>query len=257
MAASVETAQGEIVYSITGDGPPIVLLPGFQSNRSGWLAPNNYLDLLADYQVISVDPLGHGKSAMSYDAADYSAHNVVEHILAVMDDVGVDAAHLWGFSRGGMTAALVGELRPKRCRSIIMGGSPLGAARQITESALRAGEPFLADGEWVGYWKTYPVPLPEFLTAHFEATNDPRACAAAIRAMLRWDDEVPNYGLNPSPIPRLAYFGEGEVFADELERELSKTDIVQERGTWAGHAETMLDRDGVVAVVRRFLDSIT
>ena len=85
MAQTTTTTEGDIAFSVSGSGPAIVLLPGFQSSRVGWLAPNSYPDLLPGYQIVNIDPLGHGKSTMSVNDADYSAHKVVDHVLAVLD----------------------------------------------------------------------------------------------------------------------------------------------------------------------------
>ena len=62
-------------------------------------------------------------------------------------------------------------------------------------------------------------------------------------------------GLNPTSVPRFAYYGQGEVFADQLRDVLATSDAVVFEGPWTGHAETMMDAEGVVAAVRSFLDS--
>ena len=257
MADFAATSEGTIAFSVHGDGEPLVLLPGFQSDRTGWRAPNDYLALLDGFQVINVDPLGHGKSAMSHDEADYAADRVVAHVVAVLDEVGVDRAHVWGFSRGGLIAALCAEIAPERCRSAVLGASPVGAAFEATMRALAAGEAPLAVGDWATYWDTWPAPLPDFLKQHFERTNDPKALAAALRAMPQWSTARPRFGLTATDAPRLAYFGRGEVWADAQREELaSGIGLTVHEGDWPGHAETMLDAEGVVAVVAPFLRSI-
>jgi len=253
MAESVETEQGTIVYSVTGEGAPLVLLPGFMSNRTGWLAPTNYIDLLDGFQVINIDPLGHGKSTQSHDHADYTAQLVVDHVVAVLDEVGIDSAHVWGFSRGGMIAALMTELVPERCRSITMAATPLGGANTSVLAQISAGEPLLAEGDWDSYWELYPLPLPKFLTDFIEKSNDHVACAAVIRGMVRWQRQVPGFGLRDTGVPRFAFFGSGESFADELRDELKANDVPMYEGEWKGHAETMLDAAGAVQLFRNFV----
>ena len=255
-ARSVSTTDGTIAYTSYGgagsEGPPIVLLPGFQSNAASWVE-RGYLPLLSDRWVLTIDPLGHGRSDTPHDEKHYTSDRVVAHVQAVLDQERIDAAIIWGFSRGGIIAALCGALLPGRCAAIIMGGSPLGGASAITHPPLAEAEPLLAAGDWASYWATFPVPLPENLKQQFSKANDPRACAAIIRAMLLWEQEVPRHGLEPTGVPALAYFGSGEVFSDELRAELIANNVSFFEGAWAGHAETMADCDGVVTIVEAFL----
>lgn len=251
---ATETEHGLIAYTVTGDvdGQAIVLLPGFQSDQNSW-SSRGYPELLADYRVLNVDPVGHGRSARPVDEQAYSADAVVRQVESVLDAEDIERAHIWGFSRGGFIAALCAELAPNRCASAVMGGTPLGAAADLTAPMLAAGEPFLAAGDWLGYWASYPIPLPTALIEHFERSNDPRANAAAIRAMANWPTEVPGFGLNASRIPRFVYFGQGEIFADALRTAVQSCDVDWLEGPWQGHAETMMDANGVVIAVRDFL----
>lgn len=254
---TANSAHGSIAYTVTGaaDGQVIVLLPGFQSDQTGW-SSRGYHELLADYRVLNLDPIGHGRSAQPHDESAYTTDAVVGHVVSVLDAEQVDRAHIWGFSRGGQIAGLCAELVPDRCSSAIMGGTPLrvpGAPTTVNE-AMDRGVECLADGDWDGYWASYAIPLPAEVKERFEKTNDPKANAAAIRASRRWSTEVPGFGLNPTSVPRFAYFGQGEVFADQLRDALATSDAVVFEGPWTGHAETMMDAEGVVAVVRSFLE---
>ncbi len=132
----------------------------------------------------------------------------------------------------------------------------MGAAFDTTMKALAPGEPLLAAGDWEGYWATWPAPLPEQLTQHFERTNDPKALAAALRAMPEWSNERPGFGLAPCELPRFAYFGVGEVWADQQRAELAASDLTVFEGGWPGHAETMIDAAGVTSCVVPFLRSV-
>ena len=257
---TANSEHGPIAYTVTGDadGQVIVLLPGFQSDQTGW-SSRGYHELLSDYRVLNVDPIGHGRSATPHDESAYTTDAVVGHVVSILDAEQVDSAHIWGFSRGGFIAGLCSELVAERCSSAIMGGTPLratGAAPTTASEEMDRGVRCLADGDWAGYWASYVIPLPDAVKERFEKTNDPRANAAAIRAMRRWSTEVPGFGLNPTSVPRFVYFGSGEVFAGELRDALVGTDAKIFEGPWAGHAETMMDPEGVVAVVRSFLEGL-
>ena len=48
-----------------------------------------------------MDPLGHGESEKSHDAADYSQDQLVAHTLAVLDAEDIEAASIWGSPEAG------------------------------------------------------------------------------------------------------------------------------------------------------------
>lgn len=252
---TTDSDDGEIAYFVAGNehrGVPIVLLPGFQSDSTSWVR-SGYLPLLSDRRVLLVDVLGHGESAKPHDESCYSAQRTVDQIRAVLDDEGIEQAIIWGFSRGGIIAALCGELMPERCHAVVMGGAPLGRATAVTHPPLDAGEPLLAAGDWAGWWANFPVPIPQWMQDAFAEANDPEALAAALRGMRSWAAATQGRELEPR-VATLSYWGTGEVFADLLRDELAGTAVVTHEGDWAGHAETMMDAAGVVAVVSAFLE---
>lgn len=251
MARTVQTAQGVISYNAVGTGAPLVLLPGFQSSSLSWVR-YGYPEHLDGFHCIMIDPLGHGDSEKSYNHEDYGIRQTVGQITSVLDAEGIDRAPIVGFSRGGIIVAHMVDLAPERLSAAVMGGAALGRARSDILSMF-GGLAALESGDWAAYWGSYPVALPSELTRRFEEANDPRANAAALRAQLGWSDENPSEGLGPSVVPRLAYFGTGEIFAKSLREELNERGIDYAERDWAGHAETMSDSMGVAAIVREFL----
>ena len=139
------TDHGErIAYDRHGSGTPLVLLPGFQSWRLSWEA-YGYIDALGTaFDVICIDPMGHYESDAPHDPAAYSCDRMVAHLDAVLDDCHLEAAHLWGFSRGGMLAALYGRHRTERVLSVVMGAAPYGRCAVPLSAQMVVGERFLA-----------------------------------------------------------------------------------------------------------------
>ncbi|MEM9747012.1 MAG: alpha/beta hydrolase [Actinomycetota bacterium] len=250
---SVRIGGHDIAFSDEGDGPPTVLLPGFQSNAARWQA-FGYHDAMPDRRLIAVDPLGHGRSSNETDSVHYSAERAVAEVTGVLDSLQIEKAVVWGFSRGGMIAALCAELAPERCSAVIVGASPLGAALDLTYPLLAAGVEVLAADDWDTYWAGFPIPLPPEIKDYLQSTNHAPSNAAAIEGMIGWRDAHPDAGLAPVDVPRMAYFGSGEVFADTLRGELVAHDVEYHEGSWDGHAATMADAPGVVAAVRPFLE---
>jgi pimeloyl-ACP methyl ester carboxylesterase len=250
---TVRIGRHDIAFFDDGSGQPLVLLPGFQSNAGRWRG-FGYHDALPGRRIIAVDPLGHGNSSRSTEASEYSADQVVAHVVGVLDELHIERAAIMGFSRGGAIAALCCELAPERCSAVVIGASPLGSAQDVTHPLLLKGVAALQADDWNAYWSGYPIPLPDPIKDYLQSTNDAPSNAAAIEAMVGWRKEYPRFGLEPTAVPRLAYFGTGEIFADALRAELEAHRVEYVEADWAGHADTMADARGVAQIVLPFLE---
>jgi len=105
-------------YTVDGAGEPVVLIYGFAANADlNWRKPGLVRMLVRDgYQVISLDARGHGLSEKPYDASKYGAE-LVEDVVRLLDHLGIDQAHVVGYSMGGfITLKLLGT-HPERLRS--------------------------------------------------------------------------------------------------------------------------------------------
>ena len=92
-------------YKVEGEGPPLVLQHGSTSSIQAWYQ-NGYVEpLKPHYQLILVDARGHGASDKPHDAVSYALPFAlplrVSDIVAVLDDLGIQKAHYWGYSMGG------------------------------------------------------------------------------------------------------------------------------------------------------------
>lgn len=253
MPEFVETANGRIAYSVRGEGKPLVMLPGFLGSAASWLM-YGYPEELSNYRCICIDPLGHGQSHRSHDPVDYTIDAVVSHAIAVLDAEGVEQAPFVGFSRGGLIVAHVMERAPDRVEAAIIGAAPLGKPGRALMDQLVPGLAPLKAGDWSAYWNTFPVPLPRELQEQFAEVNDPKALGAVLEAMIEWPQEVPETGTKSTSVPRLVYFGSGEVFASELRSVLDASGVHYVERDWSGHAETHADAVGVSRIISDFLD---
>ena len=254
MTKFAQSPAGPIAYKTIGEGKPLVMVPGFLSSSDAWLR-GGYPDHLSEYELVLIDPLGHGESHKSHDPADYTIDRTVQQITAVLDHAGIDSAPFVGFSRGGLIAAQMVDRRPERVSAAVFGAIPLGRAVKPVLEEQRVGLEPLKSGDWAKYWETFPVPIPPPMQDHFSQTNDPKALAAALQSMLEWADEEPQLGIKDSSIPRIAYFGTGEVFADLLRETLDECGFPYVERSWGGHAETALDAPGVSAIIHEFLQT--
>jgi 3-oxoadipate enol-lactonase len=115
----VRTSDGcRIHYRVTGrsSAPPVLMIQGLGMDKHGWDIQRLVFSLR--YRVIALDNRGSGRS--DKPTGDYDLEQMAADALAVLDDVGVDQAHVVGASMGGAVAQLLTVLWPERVRSLTL-----------------------------------------------------------------------------------------------------------------------------------------
>ncbi len=114
-----------IHFDTEGAGPPLVLLHGFGASGDAWRT-GGHVDALSDeFQVITMDARGHGRSDKPHGPDAYGLPKRVRDVTSVLDAVGVESAYLLGYSLGGIAGFGVCTYAPQRLRSaIILGAHP-------------------------------------------------------------------------------------------------------------------------------------
>jgi pimeloyl-ACP methyl ester carboxylesterase len=98
----------ELAYDRMGSGPPLVLLHGLGHRRQAWGA---VVGLLAPYrELIVVDLPGHGESPPLVTAARPPVPVMLEALIGLLDELGLDSPHLAGNSLGGRLALEAGAV---------------------------------------------------------------------------------------------------------------------------------------------------
>lgn len=134
---AVELLDGRIagLRQRRGDRPVLAL--------HGWLDNANSFRPLAEHlegvDLVAIDWPGHGLSAARPDGVRYHFDDYAFDVLAVLDDLGWDRAHLLGHSLGGAVATLTAAAAPKRVASmaLIEGLGPLAAPADKTAEGWR------------------------------------------------------------------------------------------------------------------------
>jgi pimeloyl-ACP methyl ester carboxylesterase len=72
-----------------------------------------------------MDARGRGKSDKPHGPEDHSVEHMVGDVTAILDDLGIDKAHFWGYSMGGRVGLATGKYAPDRFSSLIIGGNGL------------------------------------------------------------------------------------------------------------------------------------
>jgi pimeloyl-ACP methyl ester carboxylesterase len=103
-----------------GPGEPLVLLHGGLGN-SGDLLNSIGPGLLDRYRVVAFDRRGHGFTADT--DADFHYSDMAAQAIGVLEQVVGGAAHLVGWSDGGIVALLVALGRPDLVRKVVVIGT--------------------------------------------------------------------------------------------------------------------------------------
>ncbi len=136
VADTLPVAGGAIHYEVAGAGPAVVLVHGGFGDRRMWDA--QFRSLARDHRVVRYDHRGFGLSA-----APTAAYSPVADLLALLDTLGIERAHLVGNSMGGGLVLDFALTHPSRAASIAMVATgPNGWPATVADR-----ERFAGDGE--------------------------------------------------------------------------------------------------------------
>jgi pimeloyl-ACP methyl ester carboxylesterase len=109
--AQVKTAEGQISLTEAGSGPAVVMLHGLGATKVSFLP--TVAALAASHRAIAIDLPGFGDSVKPIRAA-YDPKYFARTVVALLDALHIERAHLVGNSMGGRVAIEVGLRAPKR-----------------------------------------------------------------------------------------------------------------------------------------------
>lgn len=116
--------DGIRIHFVTeGDGPPVILHHGFTGSHQDWQTFGFVEPLRERFRMIMFDARGHGASDKPHDPAKYGIEIAAGDVVAVLDDLGLEQAHYYGYSFGGMIGWAVGKYAPERFASLTIGGA--------------------------------------------------------------------------------------------------------------------------------------
>jgi 3-oxoadipate enol-lactonase len=126
----VDTVLGRIRLRLDGSGPAMLFWPSLLMDGTLWSAQAAHF---ADrFQVILVDPPGHGGSAPL--DKPFTFEQCAETIHQVLDDLQLDKVHVIGNSWGGMIGGTFAALHPDRTGiAVLMNAtaSPAGLRQKV------------------------------------------------------------------------------------------------------------------------------
>ena len=115
---TVRTPTAELHYERSGSGEPLLMIQGMSGTHVAWgdpfLAP-----LREEFDVVAFDNRGIGLSA-PIDGS-FTIVEMAEDAAGLMDELGLESAHVVGISMGGMIAQELALAHPERLRSLTLG----------------------------------------------------------------------------------------------------------------------------------------
>jgi pimeloyl-ACP methyl ester carboxylesterase len=122
MPATFEVKGVKLRYYVAGKGEPAVFLHGYtSSSEMNWILPGLFGAVANDHQAIALDFPGHGGSEKPEKEEAYG-DQLVEDVVALLDHLKIDKAHIVGYSMGGMVAVKMLAKYPERTLSGTIGG---------------------------------------------------------------------------------------------------------------------------------------
>ena len=113
---TITSGDGEIYYEVHGAGTPLLLVSGLGGTASYWNP--NLAAFAKRYRVIVHDHRGMGKSTRS--RIRYSVDQMTADLLAVMNHLKIEKAHVVGHSTGGAIAQTLAATHPDRLISLVI-----------------------------------------------------------------------------------------------------------------------------------------
>ncbi|CQD12662.1 2-hydroxy-6-oxo-6-phenylhexa-2,4-dienoate hydrolase [Mycolicibacterium conceptionense] len=128
-----------IFYVEAGAGPVVVMLHGGGPGASGVSNYGRNIDALAaHFRVIVPDMPGYGRSAKGVDKDDPFGF-LADMIRGLLDELGVETAHLIGNSYGGAAALRLALDTPHRVgKLVLMGPGGIGTTRGLPTAGLNS-----------------------------------------------------------------------------------------------------------------------
>ncbi|NIH80631.1 alpha/beta fold hydrolase [Amycolatopsis viridis] len=231
-----------------GTGRPLVLLAGQANDHTWWDAVRDDFPC-----TVTVDYRGTGASGKP--DAPYSTPLFADDVIAVLDELGIERADVYGTSMGGRVAQWIAIRYPERVRRLVLGCTSPGGPHAVERSAevRRAlmrpdARETLADLMYTPAWRaTHPGPyrtlgdpaMPPHARRHHLRASDqhdawdalPRISAPTL--ILHGDDDglapvanatllaerIPDARVHVLPGARHGYFEECRPHASELVRD--------------------------------------
>jgi pimeloyl-ACP methyl ester carboxylesterase len=121
-----------LFWEESGSGQPLVLIPGFASGAWSWAW--QVPELSRSFRVITFDPRGVSRSKLD-DGSTVSIEMIADDVAALINRIGLEAAHILGISFGGFAAQALAIRHPGRVEKLVLASTSFGGPNHVMPSA--------------------------------------------------------------------------------------------------------------------------
>ncbi len=187
-----------IHYEVIGFGrrPPVLFVQGLGAEKNSWNLQRAALALR--WRTVALDNRGAGRS----DKPDgtYDLEQMADDAIAVLDDAGIESAHVVGLSMGGAISQIIALKHPNRVRSLTLVATACRNHEWREEllqswADVAATEGMGAVGREAARWMIGPRSFRRLLPAiawmgPLQLFNPAGAFVSQVRAILRTTDQL-------------------------------------------------------------------
>ncbi|MFB8282785.1 alpha/beta fold hydrolase [Nocardia colli] len=132
-----ETTGIELEVQVSGSGPNVLLVHGYPDTHGVWRHQVAALNA-AGYRTIAPDLRGFGASEKPVELADYELDHYLADLVGLLDELGVQRAHVVGHDWGASLAQLLAGAYPDRVTSLTL--LSVGHPASMVDAGLRQRE---------------------------------------------------------------------------------------------------------------------
>lgn len=115
-----------LYYEEAGQGTPIVFVHEYAGDWRTWEPQMRFFSRA--HRCVTYSQRGYPPSDVPSDPSKYGQDLARDDVIALMDALKIDKAHIVGHSMGALTALLVGVKYPERCLSVTAAGCGYGSS---------------------------------------------------------------------------------------------------------------------------------
>ena len=178
------TAQDgtRLYYEEAGQGTPVIFVHEYAGDYRTWEMQMRYFSRA--HRCVTYSQRGYPPSDVPTDPAKYSQDIARNDVLALMDALKIEKAHIVGHSMGAYTALHVGINAPARCISVVAAGCGWGSTPDVKKReemkalAAEVGKMFANEGIAAAAAKYADAPMRQA-----QKNKDPRGYAEFARML--------------------------------------------------------------------------
>jgi pimeloyl-ACP methyl ester carboxylesterase len=139
-----------LYYEEAGSGSAVVFVHEYAGDYRTWEPQMRHF--ARSHRCVTYSQRGYPPSDVPEEAARYSQTIARDDVVALMDALKIDKAHVVGHSMGAYTALHVGMQAPARCLSVVAAGCGYGSipdpqkVEEMRAASRAIGEMFAAEG---------------------------------------------------------------------------------------------------------------